>query len=376
MAKFVRKFTKRIFIISNIIVVVFFLLACANFYLSPQQWWFIAIIGLAFPYLLILIFSFVVFWAVFRSRWIFLPLAALILGFTNIRALIGFNFFSRFNKQKETNSIRVLTWNVSWFDEQTKEDKRKKSNRKEMLQFIREQQADILCFQEFLEKDLGGSTYNNVEEITAMGYPFNYWVGDYIKRQGKLVAGAAIFSKYPIIGSYKNQYPGSRKERAAESLISVDLDVQGKTIRVFTTHLQSILLKKDDYRNLEIIKNADDSLMQASRSIVRKLRTGYYYRVNQAKMARQQLDESPYPEIICGDFNDVPNSYTYATIKSNRQDAFIEQGSGIGRTFSNIAPTLRIDYILVNKKLKVIQSKRIVLPYSDHYPVLADLQWR
>lgn len=376
MAKFVRKFTKRIFIISNIIVVVFFLLACANFYLSPQQWWFIAIIGLAFPYLLILIFSLVVFWAVFRSRWIFLPLAVLILGFTNIRALIGFNFFSRFNKQKEINSIRVLTWNVSWFDEQTKEDKRKKSNRKEMLQFVREQQADVLCFQEFLEKDLGGSSYNNVEEITAMGYPYNYWVGDYIKRQGKLVAGAAIFSKYPIIGSYKTQYPGSRKERAAESLISVDLDVQGKTLRVFTTHLQSILLKKDDYRNLEIIKNADDSLMQASRSIVRKLRTGYYYRVNQAKMARQQLDESPYPEIICGDFNDVPNSYTYATIKGNRQDAFIEQGSGIGRTFSNVAPTLRIDYILVSKKLRVIQSKRIVLPYSDHYPVLADLQWR
>ena len=61
MAKFVRKFTKRIFIISNIIVVIFFLLACANFYLSPQQWWFIAIMGLAFPYLLILVLAFVVF---------------------------------------------------------------------------------------------------------------------------------------------------------------------------------------------------------------------------------------------------------------------------------------------------------------------------
>ena len=72
----------------------------------------------------------------------------------------------------------------------------------------------------------------------------------------------------------------------------------------------------------------------------------------------------------------MPNSYTYATIKGNRQDAFIEQGSGIGRTFSNVAPTLRIDYILASKKLRVIQSKRIVLPYSDHYPVLADLQWR
>ncbi|MFM9911726.1 MAG: endonuclease/exonuclease/phosphatase family protein [Chitinophagaceae bacterium] len=376
MAKFVRTFTKRVFIIATIVAVFFFLLACANFYLNPRYWWFIAIIGLAFPFLLLLVVSFVVFWLIFRSRWVILPLLTLFIGFTNIRAFMGVHFFTSFNNQKDSNSIRLLTWNVSWFDEQRKDGTIKKPGRKQMLEFVQKQNADILCFQEFLETNLSGPVYNNVEEITAMGYPYNYWVGDYIKRQGKYIVGAAIFSKYPILAHYQLNYSGTRKERAAESLIAVDLEVHEKKIRVFTTHLQSIQLNKEDYHNLEIIKSADDSLMMASKSIVRKLKTGYNFRGSQSETVRQQLDQSPYPEIICGDFNDVPNSYTYATIKGNRQDAFIEAGSGIGATFKNIAPTLRIDYIMVNKKLRVVQSKRMVVPFSDHNPVMADLQWR
>jgi endonuclease/exonuclease/phosphatase family metal-dependent hydrolase len=80
------------------------------------------------------------------------------------------------------------------------------------------------------------------------------------------------------------------------------------------------------------------------------------------------------PEIICGDYNDVPNSYTYFRIRGDRRDAFVEKEGGLGRTFSNIAPTLRIDYIMADKQFEVLQYKRKLLPYSDHYPVIADLR--
>ena len=377
MAKFVRKFTKRIFIVSNIIVAFLFLLACANVFLNPQYWWFVAVLGLAFPFLFVLIIAFLIFWLIFRSRWCYLSLAVLLLAFTNIRALVGVNYFSDFKKEKDSNSLRILTWNVMWFDEQTKADKTQKARRKEMMDFIAEQNADVLCFQEFLEgskeKKVG---YSNIKEITELGYPYHYWVQDYEIRWGVYYAGAAIFSKYPIIDTMRIQYSGPRKERAAESLIAVDINVNGKTARVFTTHLQSLLLKKDDYRNLEIIRKADDSMVEASKSILRKLRAGYNFRSTQAEAVRAKLDESQYPEIICGDFNDVPNSYTYFTIKGSRQDAFIQKGKGIGRTYSNVSPTLRIDYILASKKFKVSQVKRVILPFSDHYPLVADLQWK
>ena len=147
----IRKFTKRFFIITNIITVVFFLLACANAFLHPDKWWFFAILGLAFPFLLILTGLFLVLWLLFRSRWVFLPLAALVLGFTNIRALIGFHFSANFSQPKKENTIRILSWNVKWFDEQRKERKDQKARRKQMLEFIQQQDADVLCFQEYFE---------------------------------------------------------------------------------------------------------------------------------------------------------------------------------------------------------------------------------
>ena len=92
--------------------------------------------------------------------------------------------------------------------------------------------------------------------------------------------------------------------------------------------------------------------------IALKLARGYQFRSQQVEIVRNQLDSSTYPVIICGDFNDVPNSYTYFRIKGDRKDAFTQAGRGIGRTFWNIAPTLRIDYIMTDKRFEVEQYMR------------------
>ena len=94
-----------------------------------------------------------------------------------------------------------------------------------------------------------------------------------------------------------------------------------------------------------------------------------------AKIVKAQIAQSPYPAIITGDFNDVPNSNTYFTIKGKLQDCFLEKGFFIGRTFRFISPTLRIDYILANKSFKVNQFRVIHVPFSDHYPIEADLEY-
>jgi endonuclease/exonuclease/phosphatase (EEP) superfamily protein YafD len=91
---------------------------------------------------------------------------------------------------------------------------------------------------------------------------------------------------------------------------------------------------------------------------------------------REQLDKCPYPGIICGDFNDVPNSYTYYNIRGDWQDAFLKKGFGIGRTYVNISPTLRIDYILASPDLDILQCTRFINSYSDHHPVIADFKLR
>ena len=152
------------------------------------------------------------------------------------------------------------------------------------------------------------------------------------------------------------------------------MNINGQTIRVFTTHLQSVLFRSKDYRDLESIKSVNDSMVPASKSIARKLKRAFSIRGGQADVVRTRLDESPYPAIVCGDFNDVPDSYTYFRIRGDRQDAFIQKGFGIGRTFVHISRTLRIDYIMADKAFTISQFGKFPLPYSDHYPLVADLR--
>lgn len=367
----IRTIAKRSFIIAHIGIVALFLLSCANAFLHPEKWWFFALLGLAFPFLLLLVILSLLCCTLFRSRWAFLSLGALLLGYSNIRALIGFHP-GDFNTTRSEQSIRILSWNVRWFDEQKRVTKGAYPSRKQMLAFIQEQNPDILCFQEYFETNK--VNYSNLKDIQKMNYPYCYKVIDYGRKGGPMEVGVAIFSRFPITDSFRIRYPGPVKLRAAESLIACDIVIGGQTIRVFNTHLQSVLFQKEDYERLRIIRTADDSILDASKSILKKLRQGYASRGRQVDIVREQLDKSPHPVVICGDFNDVPNSYTYFHIRGNRQDAFIAASNGIGRTYSDVAPTLRIDYIMADKRFEVIQCKRFKVPYSDHYPVLADLQ--
>jgi endonuclease/exonuclease/phosphatase family metal-dependent hydrolase len=53
---------------------------------------------------------------------------------------------------------------------------------------------------------------------------------------------------------------------------------------------------------------------------------------------------------------------------------FLEKGAGIGRTFSSLSPTLRIDYILASKDFSIVQFNRVEKIYSDHYMLVTDLK--
>jgi endonuclease/exonuclease/phosphatase family metal-dependent hydrolase len=153
-----------------------------------------------------------------------------------------------------------------------------------------------------------------------------------------------------------------------------DIKVNNDTIRVYTTHLQSLQFRKSDYDKIDQIKEADDGLVSNSKTIFSKMKKGLSYRKIQTDIVRQVLDDSPYPFLLCGDLNDVPNSYTYFTIKGDLQDAFLKKGFGIGRSFSSLSPTLRIDYLFADDHFKINQFNRVVKNYSDHYLIISDVK--
>ena len=369
-----RNYTKRFFILLNLFTGVLFVLACCNAFLHPDKWWFISLLAFFFPLFLILLLLFLFFWLFACRRYTLVSVVCLVIGWKNIHAFFGFSVAKHNFTYRLPNSIRFLTWNVRRWDEFSTKKIGTSGHRQLMLEMVGKQQADVLCLQEFYEP--ADSSKSNIRYIrNQLGFPYYFFSRDYRNRATKYETGVIIFSKYPIVETLQQHFSDDPNVQT-ESLISADIIFKETRIRIFTTHLQSVLFKSKDFKNVEIIRNAEDSILPASRSLAKKLKYALGVRGYQADTVRQHLDESPYPLVICGDFNDVPNSYTYFHIRGNLQDAFISKSFGIGRSYINISPTLRIDYILASPAFSILQSMRMVTPFSDHYAMLSDLQLR
>src|SRR5580658_4184998 len=147
-----RKFTKPIFIVSNALVVILFLLACSNGFLHPSKWWIVSLLGLIFPLLLFLVAVFFIFWLFTHSaRWALLSGIVLIIGWPNIHAFFAFHPGAGFSLRKPAGALRVLTWNVRSWDEFISKKAGNSGHFLKMMEFLQDQNADLMCFQEFFE---------------------------------------------------------------------------------------------------------------------------------------------------------------------------------------------------------------------------------
>jgi endonuclease/exonuclease/phosphatase family metal-dependent hydrolase len=365
-----RRITRSIFLILNIIAAAIFLLACLAPELSPIEYWYISLLGLGFGFILITLMAFIFFWLVFKPRYVLISLVPMLIGFNSIAMFFAFNTTEKFNYQKGKNTLRVAQWNVARFIEWKRNNNKGSQTRLKMLDQIKEQSADVLCLQEFFTST-DSTYYNNLAYMMKeIGYPyFCYaWMNDGDRQW----FGNAIFSRYPIVDSGRVFFPRSK---FPETLLHADIRFGNDTIRVYTTHLQSLNFRKEDFENVEEIKEGQKNILQNSKGLFSKVRSAMQVRKEQVDIIKELLSNDPYPYILTGDFNDVPNSYAYATIKGNSlQDVFLKKGFGVGRTFNAISPTLRIDYIFTTRDFSIQQFNRIARNLSDHYMLVADLQ--
>lgn len=364
-----RIFTKKFVISANLLAVVLFLLSCLTPLLHPQQWWWVSLLGLAFPFFLLVVICFLVGWLVMlKFRLTLISLCALVLGYKNIGVFIAFHAPSTFEITKDPKTIRVVSWNVARFIELKRNNNQGSITRKKMMALLAEQQADVLCLQEFYTSD-NPAYYDNIATIRQeLGYPYYYLSKDL--DGDSTYYTSVIFSRYPLVDSGMVRFP---RPSQPEVLLQADLQTADGIIRVFTTHLQSQRFDKQDYQRMEKIREREDSLFYHFIPIVGKVKKGLVIRSQQADMIASLLADSPHPVVLAADLNDVPNSYTYFTVRGSLQDAFLEKGSGIGRTYRGLSPTLRIDYIFADRRLRVKQFTRVKKDYSDHYMLVTDL---
>lgn len=373
MAGFLRRFTKQFIIICNLIVSVCMLLLYALPHLSPATSWIVNLFALLFPFLLILQLGFLVFWLMAKRKLAFIPAITLLLCWNLIGSFFGFHPSAKAT-QSTADTYRVVTWNAhlfNFFDQGGYLDP-------SMLQEAKSFKADVLALQEFVFSLDSSSSFTLEKVKKKLGYRYAVAANDRafgvhtnIRQRNERYHPfcVAIFSNYPIIRWEKVQ---SIKEYN-HTFLWADVLVKGDTIRIFNIHLQSMHFAKKDYAFIENIDQQDMSDVQtAGRSIIRKMKTANLLRSGQARDIKDEMAKSPHPVIVCGDMNDVPNSNAYQIISNDLYDAFTEKGWGIGRTFKFLSPTLRIDYVLHSKSLKVERVQVLRSPRSDHSPVLAD----
>ena len=369
MATRFRIFTKRFFILTNCVLVFLTLLSCLAPYLHPQKWWFISILGLGFPVLLLLNLLCIAGWLIIlRPRYAWISVAGVVFSIKSILSFFAFHGGGGFEYKKKPGSLRVASWNVARFIELKRNNNRGSQKRQEMFELIRQQEADVLCLQEF-HTSTDSVYYDNIAPVQALGYPYYYFSFD---RDGdNHYYSSVIFSKIPFIDTGRIRYP---RPTLPDVLMYADLPLNGDTIRVYTTHLQSNQLGKFDYDRIKKIKNGEDSMVANSKTILGKIRKGFTRRSIQADLVHEVISNAPHPVLFCADLNDVPNSYAYATVKGEMQDAFLEKGFGIGRTFAGLSPTLRIDYIFADPRFRILQFNRLVKFLSDHFMLVTDVE--
>ena len=340
---------------------------------DPIRFWFVGLLTLASLYLLLALVIFILFWFVVKPSLMFISILAIVVAWSPIQELFRVRMAKDFVVKKHPDNLRVMSWNVEHFD--ILEYKTHPEVKQHMIDLINDYQPDVACFQEMVASDSLGGAINFVPDFTKkLSMPYvHYSYNKKLDFDGKHHFGIISFSKYPLFNEHTMSYAPNDYNSIFQYS---DLDKDGDTFRLFNLHLQSLKFSKENLQYIGETSIDEGKNIEGSKSLISKFKTGFLKRKVQSEHIKQSIDESPYPVIVCGDFNDVPNSYAYSTIGNGLKNSFTEKGTGIGRTYYSISPTLRIDNIFCGKQFNVEQFTRLKKKMSDHFPLISDLYFK
>jgi endonuclease/exonuclease/phosphatase family metal-dependent hydrolase len=298
-------------------------------YVSAQASWPLALLTIGFPwfYLLALV-------GLARRR--YFSLLPLLLGSIQLPSLLGWH-------GQQPGSFRILSMNCRYFGANSVGRTQVHLNIEECKPQLEALHPDVICSQDF-------STSHQDE---------NDQIEDFVKGPLGLtqfiyyLPSMAIHARAPLQHHHGLIFPSTYNCYCA-----ADFELGGRMVRVYNLHLESYGLGGPS-------------------NPLQRLHEGIQMRSEQAEIVARDVAASPYPAILCGDFNDVPTSYVYRTILGSMQDGFRAAGRGLSFTYQGPLPGLRIDYIFCSRELEFTGYRSLNAGnFFDHRWVVADLRWR
>jgi endonuclease/exonuclease/phosphatase family metal-dependent hydrolase len=323
-------------------------------YIPPDKWWAPSLLGLSYPYLLLFHFFLIVFWFLIKPVRSWISICSIIVGWGMLVRFIQLS-----GKEKKSADISLVSYNVKNFAGKGRNSSRELAD--VIKDFLKKDEPDIICLQEV---KLHTNKVFNLEQTKREFSKIKH----YQFASASSTLGSVTMTSFPIVKMEEIRFKNS-----GNIAICTDIKCNDQIIRVFNIHLQSYKIDPDQYDIIQTPIISEKKDIKELRELAGKYKKAMMMRAVQARMIRQKINESPYPVIVCGDFNDTPSSYAYKKTRGKLKDAFIQSGKGIGMTYVGKLPSFRIDYIFHSPKIRSFNFNIHQLPYSDHLPISCDL---
>ena len=332
-------FLEKFIFLVNSILAVLFLISLVIPYIKPSIFPYFSILSLFSPLIILINILFIFYWIAKLKKQFLLSVLILLIGYNSVLTFINFSNNSSYMTK---NKVSIISYNVrlfnlyNWIDENNIED--------QINSFLVDKSPDIICLQEYR---------GNIIDLPNYPYRFEFLRGNNIKY------GQVIFSKFPILNKGSVDFSSM-----SNNAIFVDLKIHNDTIRFYNVHLQSFALENEiDLSTINTIQKKE---------IVTNLSNTFITQQRQVDVLRNSIDNSPYKNVLSGDFNNTAFSYTYKNLINGFKDSFMLKGNGLGITFNYNFIPLRIDFILVDDNFRVNQFKTYKINLSDHEPIFSE----
>jgi len=337
----------------NVLLIFITLLAYLSPFISPSIFWPLSFFGLFFPGLLLMNLLFVIGWLLGKKRYFIFSLLILIMGWGYIRSFVGIGWGER--PQTTENSIKLTTFNAHSIVPKKEINLERKKAYESFASLIAGENSQVFCFQEVPNLKWSVEKCRTLEED-----PIDpaYKV---LQSKGSL----GILTRLPVLETQSRYFNSSTNGYQWADLRWNDRQI----IRVFNLHLESNGITGMTERVKKHGNFQDKKTWESIKGIMRRYKRASQKRAEQVEEIAGAIRQSPHPVIICGDFNDVPVSYTYRILSSGLQDTFKAKGRGFATTYTGPLPALRIDYIFVAPHFKISSFYSGQRNFSDHKPV-------
>ena len=342
----------------NLLLALLLMGATLSGVIRPSSNIIVALLGYTYVPLLVANVLMMLVWMAMSSKWFLLSAAVIVVRWSYVPL-----FFQMGGSEREAqqSSVSALSFNVHHFygrsfaaditDLSTID-----SNVVAFLSLIDSRKPDLLMLQEFVPTIRG---LRVADSLAQRGY--THWASASV---GKTPNGVVLFSRLPICTVQR-----------VDSLTMLQADVvQGSdTLRLFCVHFNSYHLDEGDYQEMGRVAHGTVD-RDSVRGTLSKI-------VSTSRRHEQEIDrlmplvqQSPYPVLLAGDFNDTPASYAYHQATRLLVDAYRECGHGFSTTYHGPFPAFRIDYILHSPSLRTLSYSRVRNDISDHYPLYATVE--